>query len=49
MHLANAEGDESLVHLDADALQVNGLTSSYLLVKTLSTVKLLTDPVPVVF
>ena len=22
MHLANAEGDESLVHLDADALQV---------------------------
>ena len=27
MHLANAEGDESLVHLDADALQVGALPS----------------------
>ena len=31
MHLANAEGDESLVHLDAEALQVDNHMSSMLI------------------
>lgn len=33
MHLANAEGDESLVHLDADALQVMACGHMHLIVK----------------